>query len=51
MPAVVVRCGCRIYIGEAHVEASCDEHKGEGTDRYAVRYILEDTTRATKEKA
>lgn len=45
MPAVVVRCGCRVYIGEAHVEATCDKHEGYSTDRYAVRDILADTTR------
>ena len=45
MPAVVVRCGCRVFIAEAHVEHLCENHANLDIDRYAVRDILADTVK------
>ncbi len=36
MPAVVLSCGCRVYVKEAHVESSCNDHDHIGHDRYGV---------------
>lgn len=46
MPAVILACGCRVFIAEAHVERFCDGHERDYRDRYAVVDVLADQSRA-----